>query len=206
MGFIINEGSVYTNEVFESADFEQTEFISNEFHDCSFTKCSFPGTIFIRCRFVSCAFLQCDLSLVQIGESSFSDIRFEESKIVGVNWTKADWGRMKFSKPPSFLRCDISHSTFIGLALGGLELKESKAINVDFRDTNLEKANFEGTDFAESLFGKTNLRKADLSEAINYYIVPEENDLKGAKFSLPEAMSLLYNLDIDLVERDTQMG
>jgi len=42
------------------------------------------------------------------------------------------------------------------------------------------------------------LTEADLSKARNYLIDPGLNQLKKAKFSLPEAMSLLYNMDIIL--------
>jgi hypothetical protein len=54
------------------------------------------------------------------------------------------------------------------------------------------------------LFINTDLRQADLSEARNYQIAPGKNDLRGARFFLPEAMSLLYNLDIDLSEGRTE--
>jgi fluoroquinolone resistance protein len=42
------------------------------------------------------------------------------------------------------------------------------------------------------------LSGADLSQARNYMIDPGLNELKKAKFSLPEAMALLYNMDITL--------
>ena len=94
----------------------------------------------------------------------------------------------------------MSHSTFIGLELSGIEITECVATDVDFREANLSEADFRGTDLSESLFINTNLRQADLREARNYRIAPGENDLTRARFSLPEAMSLLYNLDIDLSE------
>jgi len=71
---------------------------------------------------------------------------------------------------------------------------------VDFREADLAKTNFDGTDLSESLFLNTNLSKADFSGAKNYAISPEKNTLKGAKFSLPEAMSLLFNLDLVLMD------
>jgi len=52
------------------------------------------------------------------------------------------------------------------------------------------------------MFGNTNLTEADLSRACNYRIDPAQNVLGQAKFSLPEAMSLLYSMDIVLVEED----
>jgi len=41
---------------------------------------------------------------------------------------------------------------------------------------------------------------ADLRFARNYQIDPSQNKVHKARFSLPEAMSLLYSMDIDLDE------
>ena len=71
---------------------------------------------------------------------------------------------------------------------------------MDFREADLTNADFSGSDLGQSLFLNTNLSEADLSTARNYHIAPEHNVLKGARFSLPEAMSLLFNMDIVLVE------
>ncbi len=55
-------------------------------------------------------------------------------------------------------------------------------------------------DFAGARFSTTNLSKADFRGATNYSIRPDNNKLKKAKFSLPEATLLLYGLDIELEE------
>jgi hypothetical protein len=44
------------------------------------------------------------------------------------------------------------------------------------------------------------LTQADFTGATNYAIAASLNTLKKTKFSLPEAMSLLYSLDIILTE------
>jgi fluoroquinolone resistance protein len=199
----IRKGTSYTDKVFEALRQERADISSSEFHDCVFTRCSFAETTFRECRFVDCAFQHCDLSLVQLPGSSFSGTCFEDSKLIGVDWTRASWTKIMLGDPISFLRCIISHSTFIGLDLKGILIKESTAIDVDFREANLEEASFDGTDLAASLFGSTNLAKANLSKALNYQIVPKENVLTGARFSLPEALSLLVNLDIVLVDRES---
>jgi hypothetical protein len=77
------------------------------------------------------------------------------------------------------------------------------ALDVDFREADLSQADFAGTDLTGSLFSNTNLTEADLSDARNYHIAPGQNVLTRAKFSLPEALSLLYNLDIALAEGET---
>ena len=49
-----------------------------------------------------------------------------------------------------------------------------------------------------SILVDTDLSRANLSKARNYQIDASQNVLKGARFSLPEAMSLLYSMDIIL--------
>ncbi|GAH27414.1 unnamed protein product, partial [marine sediment metagenome] len=54
------------------------------------------------------------------------------------------------------------------------------------------------TDFTKSLFIHTNLTKADFTESINYNIDPNQNEIKNAKFSFPEVVSLLNHFDIEI--------
>ena len=42
--------------------------------------------------------------------------------------------------------------------------------------------------------------QADLSAARNCQISPTQNTVTKAKFSLPEALALLYSMDIELIE------
>ena len=190
----------YHDRRFQDLNLEGARLAGGEFHDCLFKDCSFAEGVLQGCRFVDCAFQACDLSLVQIPGSLFSVTRFVDSRVIGVDWTQADWSGISLGKPIAFERCAISHSTFIGLALAGIQIRECVAADVDFREVDLSKADFSGSDLTDSLFLNTNLSKADLSTARNYHIAPEHNLLKGARFSLPEAMSLLFNMDIVLVE------
>ena len=99
-----------------------------------------------------------------------------------------------------FIKSVISHSTFIGLNLADIRVVDCIAIDVDFREADLSRADFTGTDLTSSLFNDTNLTAADLSQARNYDIDPVQNIIKSARFSLPEAMSLLYSMDIELID------
>lgn len=190
----------YADQVFKEERLEREELVSSEFYDCIFMVCSLVESVFRNCRFINCTFQGCDLSLVQVPGSTFSTTRFEDSKVIGVNWTHADWSATRLRDPICFFKCAINHSTFIGLRLQGIQIKDCIAADVDFRESDLTRANFGGTDLSESLFSNTNLTEADLSNARNYHIDPGQNVLKQAKFSMPEAMSLLYSLDILLTE------
>jgi fluoroquinolone resistance protein len=197
---LIGSQTHYADQIFKEEILEQVHVVSSEFHDCTFIRCSFAEAVFGNCRFINCTFQRCDLSLVQVPGSSFSLTRFEESKMIGIDWTRGDWASTGLGEPIGFFKCAISHSTFIGLNLRGTQIQDCVAMDVDFREADLSQADFAGTDLAGSLFSNTNLVEADLSDARNYHIAPGQNVLTRAKFSLPEAMSLLYNLDIDLTE------
>jgi uncharacterized protein YjbI with pentapeptide repeats len=120
--------------------------------------------------------------------------------VIGVNWTEASWPKKGFMCPISFVKCALNYSTFIGLALKRIVIRECMAIDVDFREADLTEADLTHTDFTDSLFIKTNLTEANLTHAKNYKINASLNVLKKTKVSLPEAMSLLHSLDIILVE------
>jgi len=198
----ISSQAHYVDQAFRDAHLEHAELISSEFHDCVFFHTFFAQSVFRRCRFVNCVFRECDLSLLQVPQCRFTQSRFEKSKVIGVNWSEADWPKTGLANPIGFVGCAISHSTFMGLTLPRMEVRDCVALDVDFREADLSKADFAGTDLSQSLFGNTNLSEADLSRARNYHIDPGQNTLKQARFSLPEAMSLLYSLDIILVVDD----
>lgn len=63
-------------------------------------------------------------------------------------------------------------------------------------EVQLKGADFSGTDLKKSTFQDCDLSKADFRGAKNYFISTESNKIKKAKFSMPEAVSLLGNLDI----------
>jgi fluoroquinolone resistance protein len=200
MTSVIPSQAHYAEQVFEHIRLDHDELVSTEFHDCVFFRSSFVETVFRRCRFVDCSFTGCDLSLIRVPDSRFTSSRFENCKVIGVNWAEADWPKTGLRNPIGFFKSAISHSTFIGLSLSDIQIVDCIAVDVDFREADLSQADFGGTDLAESLFGNTDLSEADLSSARNYHIDPSRNVLRKARFSLPEAMSLLHSMDIVLVE------
>lgn len=195
---MIQTNSNYSEDIFKDLDMLQVQLKSVTFQDCTFERCNFTKTVFQNCRFVNCDFKHCNLSLVQIPNCSFSGTRFADSKIIGVNWAQANWPEKSIWDPIEFKKCAISHSTFLGVTLSGLKMHRCQAINVDFREADLSQADFAFTDLKDSLFLSTNLAGADLSYARNYQIDPSQNNIQKAMFTLPEAMALLYSMDIQI--------
>ena len=175
--------------------------VSNvEFNDCSFIKCSLRETTFLEGKFSECTFQACDLSLANLKGSTFIHNRFEDSQLVGINWTETSWAKNKFLKPVDFFACVINHSTFSALDLKKIAITRCTARDVDFSEANLSGADCRFSDFSSSRFLHTNLTGADFSGATNYSIIPGLNTLKDARFSLPEAMALLEGLEIVLTD------
>ncbi len=187
-------------QVFRNLDCLQADLSGKEFSACEFIRCNFREANFQGIRFRDCTLKKCDLSLAGLNGSVFSGVKFEDAQLVGINWTDAAWNQTRLHKPVEFVRCVLNHGTFTGLDLKKVRIEKCIAHDVDFSDANLSQALCRATDFANSRFVHTNLTEADFTGAQNYTIAAGLNTLKKTKFSLPEAMSLLYSLDIILEE------
>jgi len=77
-------------------------------------------------------------------------------------------------------------------------IKDCEANEVDFTESNLNKANCTMTDFKGSKFSNTDLSYADFTSAKNYDIDPTYNKIKKATFSIPEVLTLLQGFDINI--------
>ena len=188
----------YNGQTFDALALQQIVIERSEFEDCEFRACSFQDVHWQGCSFLHCVFKECQWRLNTVTGSSFKDVTFENSTVIGVDWTQAAWPKKSLFCALQFTRCVVNHSTFIGLNLRDMQLVECVAHDVDFEETDLTQAVCRGTDFTNSRFCRTNLTKADFSGAKNYSIAAQQNTLKKTQFSLPEAMSLLYHLDIIL--------
>lgn len=184
----------YYDEIFENIKINQKVINSIEFDNCTFKNCSFNKTSLKYCKFTECMFENCDLSLLNIKGSVFNDVQIKDSKAIGINWTM---GGQPFDI--NFYNCDISMSSFYNLDLRHSQIISCRANDIDFGKTNLEKVNFKDTDLLGSLFGDTNLKDTDLTQAINYMIDPNNNYIKGTKVSLPQATSFLKFFDLKVV-------
>ena len=63
-------------------------------------------------------------------------------------------------------------------------------------DADLQESDFSYSTLTGTLFGNTNLCKANFSNAEDYDINIQNNKIKKAIFSIPEVTSLLKHFDI----------
>lgn len=188
---------------FNKGDYYQEKFLkltltnetveATEFEECNFVGCTFIGCELKKCKFLNCTFTNCLLSAVKFTGSSFIEIIFTQCKVIGIDWTKT--GQLRDLQ---FDKCEINYSNFTLLKIPKMKILDCIAKEVDFTEADLQESVLQNTDFENSIFNKTNLSKADFRGAINYYIEVKNNIISKARFSLPEAISLLKSLNIEV--------
>lgn len=188
------ERVTFTAEAMPGQTFTRADFIACHFDRCIFTECAFS-----HCSFTDCRLTGCDLSLAHVPGSRFTDTRFQACKLLGVDWTKAgDAVISKLFLSVHFDDCLLNYATFFGLTLRRGRFAGCIAREVDFREADLTETICMATDFTGSKFHHTNLTKADFRHATGYTINPATNTVTKARFSLPEAVSLLSGFDISI--------
>jgi uncharacterized protein YjbI with pentapeptide repeats len=187
-------------EKFEGIDLHGQKITKAEFEDCTFVSCDFSETFFFACKFIECRFVNCNLGVMKLTNSKMSDVEFVSCKMIGIDWTMADWKSLLNAQPLRFRECILNDSNFFGLNLDEIVMNECKAKEVDFSNGSFQKADFKGTDFKGAFFANTHLEGANFIDTSNTMIDIRSNHLKGAIFSRYEALFLLETMGIVLVD------
>ena len=137
---------------------------------------------------------------MKLTNSKISNTEFVSCKMIGIDWTMCDWKSILTPEPLRFKECILNDGNFFGLSLERLVMRECRVKDVDFRSASLSNANFTATDFKGALFGNTHLEGANFTDAQNTHIDIRNTHLKGAIFSRYEALYLLENMGIVLVD------
>lgn len=196
----LQSSSDFQGERFKRLDLIDGELRDKSFYDCEFANCNFSESRLINCKFDDCRFIECNLSTARVKGSVFREVKFKLCKLVGIDWASARWPSVALTGLVEFDECILNSSSFFGLYLQELKLEACQAHDVNFTEADCEYASFLQTDFLNSTFHHTKLIKADFTDATNYQIDIATNKITGAKFSLPEAISLLSSLHIELVD------
>lgn len=187
----------YQDQRFSRLAMPDATLTSIEFDTCVFERCTFTAATFHHCRFTDCRFLTCDLSLAKLPNCTFSNAGFERSKLTGIDWTKTGTSATsRLMMSVRFVECVLDYATFYGMRLPPLTMTKSSAREADFSEADLTGSDFSGTDFTGARFLHTTLEKTSFVDAANYDIDLTANKVAGARFSLPEAVSLLRAFDI----------
>jgi fluoroquinolone resistance protein len=183
--------TAYYQERFTALVLSGEDVESIRFEECTFDECRFVDFKFEKCLFIDCDFKGSVLSAIDPIGSRFLRPGFSQCKVIGF-----DWAKTTKLQDLSFTECQIDYSNFSSLQLPRVRMVRCSAKEVRFNETSAVDGVFTETDFQGSTFFKSDLSRSDFRRAKNYSIDLNNNVIKGARFSLPEALSLLYGLDI----------
>jgi fluoroquinolone resistance protein len=183
----------YYKQTFAGLSLVDEAIQAKTFEECVFEDCHFLNCSFEKSRFLNCHFHGCVISAANLLSCRFVQPVFRKCKVIGIDWTKTI-----LLREPEFYDCKIDFSNFRMLKIPKAKMINCEAMEVEFAETDFTEAVFTGTDFEKSRFFKTNLSRADFRGSKNYSIDITNNIIIKAKFSYPEAISLLNNLDITI--------
>ncbi|KAB1067371.1 pentapeptide repeat-containing protein [Tamlana haliotis] len=172
---------------FNKQDFTENRLPINDYEYCTFTSCNFSNAFLNSVRFLECEFIDCNISSANILGSSFQDVTFQDCKMLGLHLESCD----AFGFSVQFNNSNLNHSSFYQMDLKNTEFLGVHLGNVDFSEADLSGVIFNDCDLKHAVFSRSILELTDFRTAINYSLNPENNRMKGAKFSLEGVSGLL---------------
>lgn len=180
------------DQTFKGKDYTEALIEKGEYEACTFIGCNFSTVNLSSMRFIDCELINCNLSSVMLAQTSLQDIFFKDCKILGVDFGVCS----DFAFSIRFENCQLDHSSFDKQNLSKTLFKSSKLYDVGFFECDLSSAVFEESDLMNARFNQNNLKKSDFRTASHFVIDPEQNALKGAKFSAHSLAGLLAKYKI----------
>ncbi|HWR02042.1 MAG TPA: pentapeptide repeat-containing protein [Chlorobaculum sp.] len=182
------------DRVFEKIGFDGLDRGCGVYEECRFRHCNFSGADLSGVIFRNCTFESCDISLAKLAGTGLQEVRFVNSKLLGLNFI----GCRKLLLRTEFERCMLKLAVFNGLDMRNTKFADCDLREADFTNTNLGGASFGDCDLRQALFFHTNLENADFRTAFNYSIPPETNRIRKAKFSIHGLAGLLEVYEIEI--------
>ncbi len=183
---------VSENQEFQKLACSELDLRRKEFSGCIFKKCDFSGCALSGSAFIDCSFIDCNFSNTKVDNCSFQNVCFENSKLLGVMFSTIDTLLIGWV----YKKCNINLCDFSNLDIKNSQFLECEIRESDFVGANLYSSDFSGSSMSASKFQNTNLEKTNFVGAKDYYIDPRYNKLKEARFSYPEALSLLDSFGV----------
>lgn len=179
-------------KIFNAADIENGQLLKGDYEGCTFNAIDFSNADLSGITFIECIFSQCNLSGAQVSATGFQDVTFDGCKMVGLLFDAAN--PFLFS-----IRCNrsaLDFCSFQNFRLRDSTFTDCSLQEADLTGAEIQKISFNGCDLQRAVFHGTNLEGADFRTAFNFSIHPEENRVKGAKFSASGVMGLLEHYGI----------
>lgn len=193
----------YCGEVFSKLELAGEGLSGLLLEDCLFQSCRFTELSLVNCRFSGCRFVDCKVAAPKLRGCQMFSCDFENCALSGVDWSallderKREMGFLPFD---SLNGCSLRHCVFFGLDLKSFNFSRTDLSGSVFDGCRLEGASFQECRLGGASFAQNDLSGADFRGAEEYFFSLESNRVKGARFSLPEAVNLLSALGVVIEE------
>ncbi|MBI5371544.1 MAG: pentapeptide repeat-containing protein [Sphingobacteriales bacterium] len=184
--------SLFTDKTFDHQDYSGTPLPDADFEACRFLHCNFAGADLSGINFTECGFDHCNLSSAKIIQTVFNDVKFINSKMLGLHFEATN----PFLFTVQFDGCTLDLSSFYQCKMKKTVFTNCSLQETDFTETVLTEAVFSHCNLRDARFEQTQLEKADLRTALNYTLDPELNRIRKARFSYPAVIRLLDKYDL----------
>jgi len=94
----------------------------------------------------------------------------------------------------------LNHASFYKTRINKTLFKNCQLQECDFTEGEFTGSSFDNCDLSGAMFEKSNLEKVDFRTSLNFFIDPENNKLKKAKFSIQGLPGLLFKYGIEVEE------
>lgn len=188
----------FEGERFENISLSEEVIEGYEFVDCRFLNCSFEKCKVLQCSLSECRFESCSMTEIS---GQYSDARFlelDKCALVGIDWSAWKSSGRFGTAISRITDCKIKYNTFTEMAFPKFDFSGSSITGSMFAKANLSGSSFRGCDLADTEFFQCDLRKSDFRQASGYKVDVLSCQVKGAKFSYPEAINLLHYLGISV--------
>jgi fluoroquinolone resistance protein len=180
------------DKTFGKAEWHQNNQKRATYENCTFHEIDFTNDDLSDFKFIDCIFKGCNLSTAKITGTSFQTVHFTHCKLLGLHFDTCN----KFGFAVKFTNCVLNHSVFYSCKLKKTNFVHCELVEVDFSQSDLTEGFFDNCNLTGAVFEQTNLQKADFRTASNYNLDPDNNPIKGAKFSLDGLRGLLNKYQI----------
>lgn len=115
---------VIENKVFENVTFDAENPACGVYEECRFTHCNLNAADLSEVTFRNCTFDGCDLSLAKLNETGFQEVRFANSKLLGLQF------------------CDLTRTTFDHTILEQADFRTAYNFSINPATNRIRKARF----------------------------------------------------------------
>lgn len=186
----------FTGEVFETLGAGDVALADHIVIDCQFVNCDLTEASFNGSQLVDCRFENCELAMADLTDAVLQTVEFDTCRLTGVNFGAVR--RLPIVPEAKLKDCDLSFTSFREMDLTTWSFEGCRFNEAEVVRCGLKGVSFANADLTRCTFQRNDLAEADLRGARGYVISPLDNNLRGMRVSLPEALGLLAAVGVEV--------